>query len=199
MVVFIRFSLGFTTLGQDFKQRFLSSFTNNPFRKQSAVNLSLSDLKLKMDFDLLEEDKSNFQTFTNNWFGVSGKISNLQIGIDENLKTYLTSSLPLKLNLVISDKNLEFKSQIIPGLKTTLVKNDFEFATRSGKIQIKYSDQSKYQVLIENPTDLANYATSSGILSGSDKISRLFQTLPKVATIELTVSGKNVSGNIKLK
>lgn len=197
--IFIKFSLGFTSFGRDFKGLFLNSFSQNPFTKQSELNVSIVNSKLNLNFQLLEEDKPKFAIFVKNWFGDAEDIKTVSLGIDESLAALLAPNLPLDLQLKIFDKSLEFKNQGLPGLQNALVKTDFELATGSGKLSVKYTDPSRYKLEINNPEDLAFYATSSGILTASDKIEGLFKSLPQVATIELNVNGKNISGSIKLK
>lgn len=197
--VFMTVSLGPDFWSQDFKSRFLASFSQNPFKKQSAIKVSLEDLKINLKFDLIEEDQPKFAVFVGNWFGVSEEINSLSLGIDENIKNMLSQNLPVDLKLTINEKSLGFSSNKVSSLQNALIKNDIDFATGSGRIKVKYTDASKYQLQIENPADLATYATSSGMLSASTKIEGLFKTLPKVATIELNVNGKNISGQIVLK
>src|SRR3989344_5598549 len=194
--IFIKFSLGFASFDRDFKGLFPNSFSQNPFAKQSEVSISVIDSKLKLDFKLLEEDKPKFQAFTKRWFGVSEEIKTLDLGIDENLTALVAPNLPVDLELTISDKSLEFKNQNLPGLQNALIRTDFEFATGSGKLSVKYTDSSRYRLEIENPEELVFYATSSGFLMASDKLEGLFKSLPKVATIELNVNGKSILGSI---
>lgn len=186
--VFIQFSLGLKIFGPQ-----------NLFAPQSSVNISLVDSKLKLDFDITQEEKPQFNAFIRNWSGVTEDINNLTLAIDENLAEFLRPILPIKLILDTDGKKLNFKSQVVASLQNPLVKNNFEFATGAGKLSVKYTDSSKYQLLAENPGDLVFYATSSGTLTISQKIEGLFQTLPKLATIELTVNGKNIAGKIVLK
>lgn len=183
----------------DFKAQFLGAFSQNPFRKQSEVKVSSIDSKINLNFDLTQEDKPKLKAFVRNWFDDSEDISSLSIGIDENLKRMLSANLPADLNLEISPKSLGFSSNLMPGLQNALIKSDFKFATGSGRLDIQFTNPSKYELKIDNPSDLANYATSSGMLIVSSKIDRLFKTLPKVATISLSVNGKNISGQIVLK
>lgn len=197
--VFIKFSLGFNYFDRDFKGLFFNSFSKNPFARQSELKVSLTDLRLNLDFELIEEDKPKFKSFVKNWFGVDEEVKSLGFGIDENLKVNLSPNLPADLNLEIYDKYLKFKSQGSPGLQNALVKTDFNFATASGKFSLKYSDPSRFHMEMKNPEDLIFYATSSGILTASGKLDGLFKSLPQVATIELNVNGKNISGQIVLK
>lgn len=197
--IFIKFTLGFGIFQNDLKGMFLSSLPQNLLRKQSSVNVSLDGSKLNLGFDITEEDKPKFREFVNNWFGSNEEIKNLSFGLDENIIPILNPSLPIGLNLKISPKALEFRSQSIPSLQDALIKNDFEFATGSSVLSVKYFSPSKYQVGIENPDDLAFYATSSGVLTRSSNIEGLFKRLSKVATIELSVSSKNIAGKIVLK
>lgn len=193
--IFIQFSLGFT----NFENFFLNTFSQNPFKKQSQVNVSIVDNKLNLNFELIDEDKTPFKSFINNWFGVDEEVKSLSFGIDENLKSQIAPNLPVDLNMEVSEKQLDFKSQSISPLQNPLVKTDIDFATGSGSLKVKYTDNSKYQIQIENPDELVRYATSSGILAVSSKISGLFQTLPKISTIELILNGKNIAGKIVLK
>lgn len=178
---------------------FLGSVSQNPFRKQSNVKVSLVDSKLNLSFDLTDEDQPKLTSFVNNWFGVSEEVRTLSLGVDDNLSAILAANVPIDLNLKISNKSLEFNSRATAALQNALIKSDIEFATGSSKLNVEYSDSSKYKVKIEDPAVLANYATESGKLAASTKIARLFQTLPKVATIELNVNGRSVAGKIVLK
>lgn len=197
--VFLRVSLGEEFWKGDFQSRVLGSISRNPFRRQSQVKASLIDSKINLSFDLAEEDKPKFASFVQNWFGIDEEIKTLSFGIDDNLATMINQNLPVNLNLKVSDKSLEFNSQMVAGLQNAMVKNDIEFATGSSKLNAQVTDSSKYQFKIDDPADLANYATASGMLITSSKIEGLFKTLPKVATIELNVNGKNISGKIVLK
>lgn len=199
VAIFIQFSMGLGIFRDDAKGLFLNSFSKNPFSKQSEVSVSLLDSKLKLDFDLTKEDKPKFNTFVRNWFGESKDIKKISLSIDKSLSEFLQSGLPTKLILDIDERSLNFKSYSAASLQNPLVKSDFEFATASGKLSVKYTDPSKYQLSIQNPGDLVYFATSSGALTISEKIEGLFQTLPKLATIELTVNGKNIAGKIVLK
>lgn len=179
--------------------RFLGVFSQNPFKKQSQVHVSLIDSKLNFNFDLTEEDKPKFAQFVYNWFGADQEIKTLGFGVDENTQGIISKSVPIDLKLTIKEKSLDFSNNAALGLQNPFIKSDFNFATGSAKLNAEFADSSRYQVKIDNPSDLANYATSSGVLSTSLKIEGLFQSLSKVSTIELNVNGKNISGSILLK
>lgn len=189
--IFIQFTLG--------SGIFLNSLPQSPFRKQSEVSVSLADSKLKLDFEIIEDDKETFQNFVENWFGADEEIKSLDFGIDENLTKILLPILPAKLNLKIAGQSIEFKSQGVSALQIAMTGTDINFATGSGKLKIKYQSPTQYQLNMENPEDLAYYATASGMLTISSKIDGLFKSLAQVATIELEVSGKNIAGRIMLR
>jgi len=197
--VFIKFSLGFKTFDRDLAGIFLNSFSKNPFAGQSRLNISLTDSKVNLNFNLTEEDKPKFLAFIRNWFGITEEVKNISLGLDKNLKTFLAPNLPADLNLKISEKSLEFTGQNTPGLQNALIKTDLEFSTGSARLSLKYLDASRFQLAIENPEDLVYYATSSGVVTASDKLEGLFKSLPRVATIDMNVNGKNISGRIILK
>ncbi len=197
--IFIKFAIGTDAFSANVRSIFLGTFSQNPFKKQSEAQLSLIDSKINLNFQIIEEDKPQFAAFIKNWFGTTEEIKNLSFGIDDSLKSKLTQNQPVNLKLTISDKSLAWSSNALPGLQNAFIKSDIEFATGSSKLSSEYSSSSKYQLKIENPADLANYATASGMLTASSKIEGLFKSLPKVATIELFVNGKNISGKIVLK
>lgn len=205
--VFIKFSMDTGGFRDNLKSFFLNSYYNNPFfenslrfhLKQSEVNASLVDSELTLNFEIIEDDKLAFQNFVNNWFGVREEIKSIKVGIDESVIQVLTPILPAKLNLTVKDKSLDFKNQPISVLQTAMTGTEINFATGSGKFKLKYSNPTQYQIRMENPAELALYATNSGMLTASSKIDGLFKSLPQVATIELSVGGKNISGQIVLK
>lgn len=203
--IFVKVAFDTNVFGSDFRRMVLGTFQKNPFRKQSEVKVSLIDSRLNMNFDLLEEDKPKFAKFINNWFGATeerslpSEVKNLNFGIDENTKHMISQSLPVTLKLAVSEKSLAFGNNSLSGLQNPLIKNSIDFATGSGKLNAQFSDTAKYSIKLENPEDLANYATSSGMLTASDKLAPLFKSLPKVATIELNVNGKSISGEIVLR
>lgn len=197
--IFIKFAIGTDAFSSDVRSMFLGTFSQNPFKKQSEVKVSIIDSKVHLNFEITEEDKAKFASFIKNWFNTDEEIKSLSFGIDEQMTSALKSNLPVELNLTISDKSLNFNSQLIPGLQNALIKKDIEFASGSGKLNAQFTDSSKYQINLENPADLVDYATSSGVLTASSKLEPLFKTLPKVATIELNVNGRNISGKIVLR
>lgn len=197
--VFVKIAYDANVFGSDFRAIVLGTFQKNPFKKQSQVHVSLVDSKLNLNFDLIEEDRPAFRGFVKNWFDIEEEVKSISFGIDENAKNILSQNLPVDLKIEVSDKSLSFSSKLISGLKNPLGKSDFEFATGSSKLNAQYSDSSKYQFKLEDPYDLVNYATSSGKLTASSKLEGLFKSLPKVATIELNVNGKSISGQIILK
>lgn len=197
--IFIQFSLGLGVFRSDLKSFFVNTFSQSPFGRQSQINVSTTDSSLKMSFEIIDSDKPVFGNFVRNWFGTNEEIKTLDLNLDKNLIEIISSVLPAKLSLKVTDKSLEFRNQVVPGLQTSITGTDINFATGSGKLQLKYVSPSQYRLYIMNPNDLAFYATSSGMLTASSKIDGLFKSLPQVATIELSVSGKNITGSIRLK
>lgn len=199
ILVFIHFTIGLGVFQSNLKNIFLNTFSQSPFRKQSEVSVSIIDSNLKMNFEIIDEDKPVFRNFVSNWFGVDDDIKTLDFAVDQNVIQAISPILPVKLNLKVTDKSLTLKSQYASGLKTAMTGTDINFATGSGKLKVKYAGPLEYQLKIDNPEDIAVYATASGMLVASNKIEGLFKSLPQVATIELDVSGKNINGKVVLR
>lgn len=198
VAVFLKFSLS-PDLTHNFESRFLGLFSENPFRKQSQLMVSLNDSKLNLKFDIADSDKQNFSAFLRNLDSENDHIQTLTVGLDKNTAEVLSPVLPAELDLEITAKSLIFKNKTFGGLQNALVKSDIDFATAGGSLKVRLTDNSKYQIQIEKPDVLVNYATGSGMLTLSSKVEGLFKTLPKVATIELNASGKSISGKVVLK
>src|SRR5690554_5149232 len=93
--IFIQFSLGLGVFHNEVKSFFQNTFSQNPFNKQSKVQVSLVDSNLRMNFEIIEEDKATFKNFVANWFSTDEEIKNISLGVDKNVADILAPSLPV--------------------------------------------------------------------------------------------------------
>ncbi len=164
----------------------------------SSVDISSTKGQVRFQFAVLEKDKEAAARFSRN-LGVSEDWEKgIEIGIDDETAKDLEPLLPLKANLKFEDKKILISNKSFSFLKSALPRSGTEFATGSGKLSF-VGEGSKYQLKVTAPEDLMIYATSSGTLSFSKKMSSLFSIGDKIATIELNLNGKSLDGAIVLK
>src|SRR3989344_4776841 len=112
----------------------------NPFSKSSQAKLSLDGNNLKINFDVIEEDKQRFATV----------------------------------------------------LRSSQVGEAKEYASGSGKLSYKTDGSDSLYLTVKDPGEFIKNATSSGVIYLSENSQSLFKVLSKLATIEISVNGKNI-------
>lgn len=167
---------------------------------KSSVLLKIEGNFLKVKFNILEKDKVQAESFLNS-LEIDKRVfdEELSLELDEGSIEKIYSSLPNNLSLNFSGKRLEFSNVLLKKLDNGLSEKSFEFATGSGKIVLNTDGAQNLSLEILEPNALVKYATSSGDLLISKKMSELFPMLSKIATMKLNVSGKTISGEIEVR
>ncbi len=178
----------------------LENFNLSQLFPQSSADTYISGNNLNIKFNLVTTDLPKARAFATE-LGVSSDFFNgISLGLDEQTINKLSTSLPAHVSLKIEPKKLIFNSPGSLALSSTLVKNKYQFATGSGKLNlVADGDGRDYNLDILDPEPLVRFATNSGQLSLSTKFNPLLQLAPKIAKIEVRVSNKSISGKIELK
>lgn len=177
----------------------LDIYSGKLWKEKSTARVFLEEGSLKIVFDIADEDKANLGKY-NNKIGVSSAyLEGLAFKIDDNSQKKLNSFLPLHLDLQIMPDEINFQSGIVPGFASSLVTETKEIATESGKLKFAQYSQNEFQLEIVDPSPLLKYATSSGQFVLSEKLLQLYPILERVGTIKMSVNGKSVSGEVRLK
>jgi hypothetical protein len=166
----------------------------------STATLSQEHQKLVLKFDLTDAEKKDAESFSKA-LNVSPKwLEGITLELDPSSVEKLNIALPLKVNVDFSQNNLNLSSKNNKLLSSSLPKNEYHFATESGKLGFKVLSDREFDLEIIDPAPLALYATSSGELTLSSKIEgSILPILSKIGTIKLKVSGSSINGEILLK
>ncbi len=169
------------------------------WKEKSQARVYLADGSLKVNFQISTVDQSAVKAF-NQKLGVSDEyLQGVAIKIDSESQQKLQSFLPVNLTLEIEDDRIIFQNGIIAGFASSLVTKTMEYATGSSKLKISHYSPTEFLLDITDPEPLLQEATASGKFVLSDKLLPLYPILERVSTIEMSVNGKSVSGEVKLK
>jgi hypothetical protein len=166
----------------------------------STATLSKEQQKLIIKFDLTDAEKKDAESFSKA-INVSPEwVEGIALELDPSSLEKLNVTLPLKVNVDFSQNNLKLSSKNNKLLSSSLPKNEYNFATESGKLSFKVLSDREFDLEIIDPAPLALFATSSGELTLSSKIEgSILPILSKIGTIKLKVSGSSINGEILLK
>jgi hypothetical protein len=166
----------------------------------SSATLSEEHQKLILTFDLTDKEKEDAENFSRA-LNISPKwLDGIALELDPSSFEKLNIAFPLKVNVDFSQNNLKLSSKNNKLLSSSLPRNEYNFATSSGKLSFKVLSDREFDLEIIDPYPLALYATSSGELTLSSKIGEsILPILSKIGTIKLKVTGSNINGEILLK
>lgn len=168
------------------------------FTEKSSAKLWTENNSLKLSFALTKEDQSKMKQFNNNLGVGDDYLEGISLELDPESIQKLSEFLPVNIVLTIEPKKVTFGSSILPTFASSLIKETKEFSTGEGKLKFIKSSDSEFQLVLENPDPLVQYATASGQIVLSDKLRLLFPIMDRVGTIEMLVNGKSISGSIGL-
>ncbi len=174
-------------------------YQGNVFAEKSTAKIWTEGNNLKIEFILTEDDKQKMQSFNNNLGVKEDYLEGISLELDPESIKKINEFLPVNLGLTIEPKKVSFGSSILPTFVSSLVKDSKEFATEGGKLSFTKSSESEFQLKLDNPQPLLQYATESGQIMMSDKLQLLFPIMDRVGTIEMLVNGKSISGEVRLK
>lgn len=174
-------------------------YSGNLWKEKSTARVFSESGDLKIQFKIVSADEKNLQIF-NQKLGVSRDyIDGISLDLDAASMKKIEQFLPIDLNLVITPESISYKSGIVPGFASSLVTETKEFATDSAKLKLSQYSAAEFKLEIVDPEPLIKYATTSGQFVLSDKLLPLYPILARVGTIEMSVNGKSLSGEVKLK
>ncbi|KKQ08599.1 hypothetical protein A2858_00105 [Candidatus Daviesbacteria bacterium RIFCSPHIGHO2_01_FULL_36_37] len=167
-------------------------------KESSKVKVETVDSKVKINFEVLGEDRANFEKFSQNLGVSSGYLDGIELELDNESIGKVSEITPIEANLEVSDRALKFSSKSAKSLKSALSKSDYRLASGSGVFEMNVNSGSDFKINIKEPKEVLEYATSSGELTLSSKINPWFQTLQRVDRIYIEVKGKALNGEIVL-
>ena len=166
----------------------------------SSVEIYREQNQLRLDFEIDEEDSEVFEQLSAR-LGISEEWKKgIGLTLDNESLDRLTSHLPLRAGIDVEDNKILITSL---GLKSFLhsgVSGErITFATGSGQLDLSAGNE-EYELKLKEPKELVRYATESGKMNLSNKVtSGLFSLMEKVDTIELSLKGKSLEGEIGLR
>ncbi len=169
------------------------------FAEKSTARVFIENNKLNIEFKVASKDKVALSQINQKLGSEDAYLEGVSIGLDETSIKKLANFLPLELDLQITPDRVEFRSGIVPGFASSLITETKEFSTGSATLKMSQYSASEIKLNITDPEPLLRYATESGKFVLSDKLLPLFPILARVGTIEMSVNGKSVSGEVAFK
>ncbi len=177
----------------------LEVYSGELWKEKSQARVFMEDGSLKISFQITADDRKVLQTF-NQKIGLKDEyLDGIAVKLDAVTTQKLQDFLPVQLVLQIDSDSIRFQSGLVTGFASSLVSETKEFATESGKLKYVQYSPTEFQLKITEPYPLIKYATSSGQFVLSDKLLQVYPILERVGTIEMSVNGKSLSGEVKLK
>lgn len=167
--------------------------------QKSTAKVWVDGQSLKLQFDVVDRDKPMLEQFNQNLGTNDDYLKGISVDLDPQTIQFLQQFTPITLTLKITDHQIGFKSSEIPGFASSFIKDEKQFATESGNLDLKISSNDEFQLNIQDPEPLVKYATHSGQLNLSSKLNPLFPLLERVSTIRMMVNGKSINGVLNLK
>lgn len=166
----------------------------------STAIISLNSNMLNVHFNITNQDLPQSQVILAELGGQ--KFDDINMEIDPGSAKKIQQSLPVTVNLHFGPNFIQFEGTenniLVSSLPRTEVrKQDYSIATGSASFDFKNSDQ--LELVTHDPGVVLDYATASGELQISPKLSPMLKVLGKVDTIEIHTVNNKISGKILLK
>lgn len=181
-------------------QKYFFQFLQKSLKgESSSAEVFVDNGRLTFKFKIVKKDELNTGQFAQN-LGIKNSVfENFSLELDKNSLDKIGPILPVKVDLDITPKRIWFSNTGLNPLKSGLSKTTYNFATRSGKLDLKVNSPQDFDMQIIDPKVILEDATSSGKINLTSKSYAMFPILAKIDRIELRVNGRNVSGEIMLK
>lgn len=207
VILGIQITIFSKSLGVDLKSYVLSFRETYLSGRKSLATLYIDDNKVKVKFNIADKDRLDALEFSRKLGASEAWMEGISLDLDSGTRNKLSQVLPLELFVSFRKDSLKFKSTQSSfaakfknkALQSAQSKSDFEFATGSGKISLKSQNERDFSLDIKDPSPLLQYATESGQIYLSKKVYDMFPISGNIARIEISVNGKDVSGEILLK
>lgn len=174
-------------------------FLNNLVVERSKAVVFLEDEVVKVEFKIREEDRAGFESFSKNLGVGSGWMNGLELGLNSEATARVGNILPVELNILASEDSLEFGNDDLPGLNSSLSRQEYQSATLSGKLDVAGSGERDFEIEIVEPKDIYKEASLSGQIYFAKQFDKIDTILERVNSIYIKVSGQSIKGNVKLK
>lgn len=173
----------------------------------STATIFIEGDTLKASFNFTPNDSNRVIKMSESLGVEQGWSNGVAVTLDEDTILKLKQSLPglrngekLVLDVVLSDKSIEFTNQKFWKTPDVLVNSQNMTASGSGQVIVQNLENGGIGVEINNPADVLRQQEGKGNLNLSSKIQdSLWQLAPKFTRIELQVTENNFQGKIFLR
>lgn len=156
---------------------------------------SSESAKLKLTFKILSEEQTEFDSLASK-LGLGQKWpEEITVGVTEDSKVWLSSLVPLELNLTLSDTVLEFGNTRIQSLLSSQMRS-YDFASGSGQISVSVSGSRDLEIEVVDLKTLIREASRAGELYVSPMLGPVGGVIDKVEAVDLKIVGKQVKGKV---
>lgn len=169
----------------------------------SKAEIFLEENILKINFKIAKEDEQNSRQISKKLDVTNQWISGMSMVLDDKTAKIVSDSLtgptkedPLILNLQFKPESIEFSTNEKAVLKSILPETSYTLSTDSARISYKFRSDKDFELSIDKPLEIINYATASASVRLSHKLQILFPILSKIATIDLKAVDRFIKGEI---
>lgn len=168
-------------------------------RSSSSAELYQEQNTLKIKFEILEQDRSQFLALSEKLGVGSVWQEGIGLGLDEESMSSIRPYLPLKTDVHVNGNTIQLTGSGFNFLPSGGSGEEVSFATDGATLRYTVG-QTSASVFMDKPAVLVSFATASGKLNLSRKIeSELFSLADKVDTIDVHIKGKSLEGKIVLR
>lgn len=176
-----------------------TNFLTDQFLKKSTAQVFIDQGKLYLQFTITPSDQAAVAQFTNNVGWSDHWLQGISLTVDQATLDRLATSLPAELRLQFTDRSLSFRSSNLSLVRPLIGQQSLRIASGSSELEFTARSDSDYYLRVVDPQPLLAQATSSGVVSLSQKVEPLFLSLKKIAEVIVRVDGKYIEGEVILK
>lgn len=173
------------------------------FSPKSKVLVSVSQQNasesavLDLEFAVLDRDQEKYDWLAKSLGWTSGWPKSIKVGISDQTRDWFGDLLPAELIMTLNHEKLTFTNITLQGLLSSVVKDEYRFASGSGKLVAGVGAGHDLEISIKDLASVIDTASKSGELYISPVFASVGLLGDKVQNVNLKIAGKRISGEVE--